>query len=402
MATIQLGNTKVANKLISYAEKRAEVKEGVHCPPEYAKAQMKATRELWGKTNGVQAHHVIQSFKPGEVTPKQANAIGQDLTEKIAKGYEAVVYTHADKDHIHNHIVINSVGYEDGKKYQSSKKDLYKLREASDQLCLERGLSVILEPSAKERYTLAEKSLIEKGRTSWKDELRQVIDHERMHTGSFKDLKQTLTEKYDIEVKERGKFISFKHPDAKKFVRGKTLGLAYERGTLEHELSRKIEQVKGRTGQERGHAHLSDEYASGVKRIERVAETDSGIKRPHEKLPQHEHGQDRTGEDDLRQRDRQHQNDKQASHDRDAFDLDQTRAAIDQQRRANAKGLESFTKTDEPEQQANTRKNERNGKEQQPAVKQHERKDKQQYEQHAKQPERDRKRSKEREHGLSL
>lgn len=402
MATIQLGNTKVANKLISYAEKRAEVKEGVHCPPEYAKAQMKATRELWGKNNGIQAHHVIQSFKPGEVTPEQANKIGQALTEKIAKGYEAAVYTHTDKNHIHNHIVINSVGYEDGKKYQSSKKDLYKLRNVSDQLCEERGLSVVKTHTAKERYTLAEKSLIEKGKTSWKDEIRQVIDHERLHTGSYSEFKKTLTEKYDIEVKERGKSISFKHPDSKKFVRGKTLGFAYERGTLEHELSRKIEQVKGGPSQERGYADRSDEYTLGDKRIERVAETNSRIERPHEKLPQHEHGQDRTGENDLRQRDRKYQNDKQPSHDGDAFDLNQARESIDQQRRANAKGFSHLTQTNEPEQLENTRKNERNGKEQQPAVKQHERNDKQQYEQHAKQPERHRKGSKEREHGLSL
>ncbi|MFC6603987.1 relaxase/mobilization nuclease domain-containing protein [Ectobacillus funiculus] len=119
MATIQLSTTKVANRLLSYAEKRAQERSGLDCPAEYAKSQFKATRELWGKTEGIQAHHVIQSFKPGEVTPELANQIGQDLAREIAKGYEAVVYTHTDKEHIHNHIVINSVSFEDGKKYQA-------------------------------------------------------------------------------------------------------------------------------------------------------------------------------------------------------------------------------------------------------------------------------------------
>ena len=242
MATIQLGNTKIANKLISYAEKRAVERDGVDCVPEYAKSEFKATRELWNKTKGIQAHHVIQSFKPGEVTPKMANEIGLKLAKNIAKGHQAVVYTHADKEHIHNHIVINAVSHENGKKYQSKIKDLYRIREISDRLCEEMGLSVVKEPSANVRYTLAEKSVIEKGGVSWKDELRQAIDYEKHHSKNYEEFKENLTEKYGIEVKERGKNISFKHPDTKKFVRGKTLGLDYERGTLENGFNRQIER----------------------------------------------------------------------------------------------------------------------------------------------------------------
>lgn len=246
MAVIKLGSTGSASRLISYAEKRAVEKEGVDCNPDYAKTQFKVTRELHGKADGVQAHHVIQSFAPGEIEPGMANQIGRDLAKQIAKGHECVVYTHADKGHIHNHIVINAVGYEDGKKYQSKKSDLYRIREKSDELCKERGLSIVKEPTAKERYTLAEKSIIEKGGVSWKDELRQAIDHEKAHSKSYKDFKQNLTEKYGIEVNDKGKHITYKHPDHAKVVRGNKLGLDYERSTIEHGFSRQIERANTR------------------------------------------------------------------------------------------------------------------------------------------------------------
>lgn len=97
-----------------------------------------------------------------------------------------MVYTHTDKDHIHNHVVINSVSYEDGGKFHAhGKKAIDRVREASDRLCQERNLSVIKEPY-----------------------------YERQDSTSYDKFKKKLTQKYGIEVKERGKNISFKHPDA--------------------------------------------------------------------------------------------------------------------------------------------------------------------------------------------
>lgn len=251
MATIQLGNTKVAGKLLSYGEKKAVERSGVNCPPEYAKAQFKATRELWGKTDGIQAHHVIQSFKPGEISPEEANRAGQDLARDLARGHEAVVYTHADQAHIHNHIVINAVNYEDGHKYQSSKKDLYRVREMSDRICQERGLSVVKEPTARERYHRAEYGLAKRGEMSWKEEIRQSVDHIRGQAHSLDDLADKLHKEFGIETKIQNKNISFKHPDRQRFVRGKKLGLAYEKETLKHEFERRIERSpeRGETGE---------------------------------------------------------------------------------------------------------------------------------------------------------
>lgn len=303
MATVKLGNTKVANKLISYAEKKAVEKEGVNCTPEHAKAEFKNTRELWGKTDGIQAHHVIQSFKPGEIEPDLANKIGQDLAKKIAKGHEAVVYTHTDKSHIHNHIVINAVSHEDGKKYQSKKKDLYKVRELSDQICKEKGLSVVAEPNAKVRYKLAEKSIIEKGGTSWKDEIRKAINFEKVHSENYKEFKNNLKYKHGIEVNDTKKHITYKHPDHERVVRGKNLGLDYERGTIENVFSRKAQSRI--SGESRG-ISTSTEILLGKNR-ESYSFTNSGasesIKQNNSNYGRNEiKGQDENGDNSQDQR----------------------------------------------------------------------------------------------------
>lgn len=374
MATIQLGRTQSANRLLSYAEKRAEVREGVNCPAEYAKSQMAATRSIWGKTGGIQAHHVIQSFKPGEVTPELANKIGQDLAREIAEGYEAVVYTHTDKHHIHNHIVINSVSYEDGRKYQAHGTEaIERVREASDRLCKEHGLSIVEEPYAEKRYHRAEYGLAKREVVSWKDEIREVIDYERQNSTNYEDFKKNLTEKYHIEVKERGKNISFKHPDSQKFVRGKTLGLAYERGTLEHDFIRQNERG---TSQERGAAGLSDEKSEsreyqGSERIERVAEAEyrcaeakyrfaeanDRFERSHEGLHPDKHGQVDSRETDLRYGNNQHQDHGKAGNRSDAFDFDEARKSLEQHRESVARGFERSTKRYETEQQSDRSKN---------------------------------------------
>ena len=121
MATTKLGNTKSASRAINYAEKRAEEKSGLNCDIDYAKSSFKQTRALYGKENGIQAHTVIQSFKPGEVTPEQCNQLGLELAEKIAPNHQVAIYTHTDKEHVHNHIVINSIDLETGRKYHLSR-----------------------------------------------------------------------------------------------------------------------------------------------------------------------------------------------------------------------------------------------------------------------------------------
>ncbi|WP_145350017.1 relaxase/mobilization nuclease domain-containing protein [Staphylococcus epidermidis] len=238
MATTKLGNTKSASRAINYAEKRAEEKSGLNCDIDYAKSSFKQTRALYGKENGIQAHTVIQSFKPGEVTPEQCNQLGLELAEKIAPNHQVAIYTHTDKEHVHNHIVINSIDLETGRKYQSNKQQRDLVKQANDDICREHGLSVPERDTAKLRYTQAEKSLIEKDQYSWKDDLREKIEHAKEHTSDFKSFSEYLKES-GIEFKVRGKNVSYKPENVNKWVRGKTLGEDYDKGALEYEFERR-------------------------------------------------------------------------------------------------------------------------------------------------------------------
>lgn len=232
MATIKLSTTKNANALLKYAEKRAEVSNSLDCDVDYVRNQFKATREIWGKSGGIQAHHVIQSFKPDEVDPQKANEIGLKLAEKLAKGHEVAVYTHTDKDHIHNHIVINAVNYEDGRKFHAHGQEaIDRFRDVSDELCKEHGLSIVEERSADVRYTLAEQSLLKKGESSWKDEIRTAIDSSKEQTTSFEEFQERLKDQ-GVQATLRGKNITYEHLESNKKVRGSKLGLAYEKETI--------------------------------------------------------------------------------------------------------------------------------------------------------------------------
>lgn len=241
MATTKLGNTKSASRAINYAEKRAEEKSGLNCDVDYAKSAFKQIRALYGKEDGIQAHTIIQSFKPGEVTPAQCNQLGLELAERVAPNHQVAIYTHTDKDHVHNHIVINSIDLETGKKYQSNKKQRELIKQQNDEVCRENGLSVTKRDTAKLRYTQAEKSLIEKGKYSWKDDLREQIEYAKEHTNDLESFSEHLEEK-GISFKVRGKNVSYKPKNVNKWVRGKTLGEDYDKGALEYEFEKRKEQ----------------------------------------------------------------------------------------------------------------------------------------------------------------
>ena len=115
---------------------------------------MRKTKEKFGKTGGVLGYHFIQSFAPGEVTPEQAHEIGCEFVRRLfGEDFEAVIGTHLDKAHPHNHIVVNSVSRTDGHKYHSSPESYYNdVRGTSDALCRENDLSVIAPQGKGKHY----------------------------------------------------------------------------------------------------------------------------------------------------------------------------------------------------------------------------------------------------------
>ena len=127
----------------------------LNCDPGREFRQMLDTKRAVGKEDGVQYYHIIQSFKPGEVTPEQALEIATEFAKEHLPGYETVIGVHVDKEHIHAHLVFNSVNADTGEKYHSNAKSYYRqIRAISDRLCREHGLSVLIqgEPSQAVSY----------------------------------------------------------------------------------------------------------------------------------------------------------------------------------------------------------------------------------------------------------
>ena len=132
------------------------------------------------------AHHLIQSFAPGEVSYEEAHKIGQELADKVLGGkYEYVISTHIDKGHIHNHIIFCAVDFIDHHKYNSNKQSYYQIRNESDRLCREHGLSVVT-PGQNKGKKYAEWDAERKG-TSWKAKLKAVIDTTIPQAKDFED-----------------------------------------------------------------------------------------------------------------------------------------------------------------------------------------------------------------------
>lgn len=189
---------------------------------------MMSTKRKWESEGGVQGYHIIQSYKPGEVTPEQAHTIGMEFAQKLfGDRYEAVVATHLNKHHLHNHIVINSVSFVDGKKYHSNRKSYYhELRETSNEICQEHGLAVI-KPKAKGKQ-YPEWEAEQKGTGTLRSAIREDIDAAIRYSYTMEDFWALLQKQgYRIKRSERRKYIVLLSPGAKRGVRLTSLGKGY-------------------------------------------------------------------------------------------------------------------------------------------------------------------------------
>ena len=211
------------------------------CASETAAREFEWTRKI-AEQKGMNpvriiARHVIQSFEIGEVAPELAHEIGKQFADEILGGkYEYVLTTHIDKNHVHNHLIFNAVDFVDYHAYKSYKRIYYDMREVSDRLCKENGLSVI-PPSQNKGMGYKEYTEAKRG-TSWKQKLKQTIDRLVITAKDYDDFLRLMQEAgYEIKT---CKYISFRAEGQERFTRSKTIGENYTEERIK-------ERIAGRT-----------------------------------------------------------------------------------------------------------------------------------------------------------
>ena len=232
---------------VEYAKNGEKTKEGEYvtayeCNPEIVDQEFYSARNEYIKYHRVPARDVIayqirQSFKPGEVSPAEANEIGYELAMRFTKGnYAFIVATHTDKAHIHNHIIFNSTNITSDQKFRNFFMSSFVLRQISDRLCLEHGLSVIKPKPYHERKKRTEFPK----RDSYRDAIRDAIDRalERKPKELEELFRMLEEEEYHIR---REKAYAIKGKDQKRFIRFKSLGKGYTERDLEKIIAGEID-----------------------------------------------------------------------------------------------------------------------------------------------------------------
>lgn len=229
------------------------------CASETAAREFEWTRKI-AEQKGMNpvriiARHVIQSFEIGEVTPELAHEIGKQFADEILGGkYEYVLTTHIDKDHVHNHLIFNAVDFVDYHAYKSYKRIYYDMREVSDRLCKENGLSVI-PPSQNKGMGYKEYTEAKRG-TSWKQKLKQTIDRLVITAKDYDDFLRLMQEAgYEIKT---GKYISFRAEGQERFTRSKTIGENYTEERIKERIAGRTPRRKRRQTVPKGISLIGD------------------------------------------------------------------------------------------------------------------------------------------------
>ena len=204
----------------SYKTEKQLYVTGVNCSEDNALQDMIFTKKRFGKTKGVLAYHGFQSFKEGEVTAQQAHEIGVKLAEELwGDKYEVIVSTHLNTKHYHNHYVLNSVSFIDGRKYRNTRENYALMRKISDDLCREYNLSIIEEkPCGKHKidYTKYYTSYIQK--SDYYTNAKDDIDYAISQAYSYKNFENIL-EQMGYTITIRANKISVCRPPYKRNIR---------------------------------------------------------------------------------------------------------------------------------------------------------------------------------------
>ena len=216
--------------------------------------QFADTAKLWNKAQSPKSrkyYHFIHSFSPDDnISPEKAHRLTEELCRKFFPQSEIVIATHTDTNHIHSHIVINSVNFDDGKMLQISPKRYTDIKDYSNEIAERENLTVVdfRKPTQeKVRQSQAERQIILRGGTSWKQELAEVID---LALSSVSDMEQfeKFLNNYGVTLtRKTEKTIAYKHPQKSKAIRGEKLGAKYTKGAILNELD-KFADGRNRSG----------------------------------------------------------------------------------------------------------------------------------------------------------
>lgn len=211
---------------------------GVNCDGANSFREFMATKKIYGKGNGFFFYHYAQSFSPKEkITPEQAHKIALEFAEKAWSGHEVLVATHCDREHIHSHFVINSVGFESGKKLRQSPSTLKQLRKLSDEICIAHGLSV-LQPYQGGKNSMSSREYRARlWGNSWKKKLAKDIDTAMSYSGSKDEFIRNMSILgYHMTWTDSRKNITFQCPNGKKCCDDKLHDNKYLKESIESEL----------------------------------------------------------------------------------------------------------------------------------------------------------------------
>ena len=240
---------------------------GWNCIAQSALSEMRLTKERYRKTDGRQYYHFVQSFAETDgLTPQEVHTIGLELAQKEFPNFEVLVDTHIDTDHLHSHLIVNSVSFQDGKKLHQSAADLQAHRLASDEICAAHGLEILPPPekqAKQKRMTTREYCSAARGE-SWKFRLMNTID-QCMRYAATKDEFISLMESegYQVRWTENRKNITYTTPRGMKCRDDRLHETKYTKEVMEREFGIRAEIVHGRTETAEPAAAVSS-HASGT------------------------------------------------------------------------------------------------------------------------------------------
>ena len=232
-----------------YVNEKVYFTSGINCSPETAYEEMMITKKQYNKTGGILGFHSFQSFKEGEVTPELAHEIGMKFANEMwGDRFEVVVCTHINCKHIHNHFVINSVSFKDGKRYYDTRTSYAEIRRLSNDICKEYGLSVLKEKKCKRsgiNYANYYKNYVD--RDNYYTITKKNVDNAILEAYSFEDFENIL-KAMGYEVNHRGKrIISVRRNPYKKNIRlERTYGEDYSIERIKERIDATYKPKKGK------------------------------------------------------------------------------------------------------------------------------------------------------------